>query len=64
MHIYSSPVFSRDELAVSLGLFGDDCRDKGIGFREGTLPDAVQPLVFPFSVVLLHLGFLGGEGAT
>jgi len=61
VHIYSSPVFPRDELADSLTLFGDGCRDKGVGFREGTLPDAVRPLFFPFLVVLLYWGFLGGK---
>jgi len=48
----------------SLGLFDDGCGDKGVGFREDTLPDAVWPLFVPFLVVLLHLGFLRDEGTT
>ena len=55
-------MFSRDVLADSLGLFGDGCRDKGVGFREGTLPDAVRPFFVPFFCGTMHLGFLGGPG--
>jgi len=56
-------VFSRDELADSLGLFGDGCRDKGVGFREGTLPDAVRPF-FPFLWYYCTWVSWGDEGAT
>ena len=57
-------MFSRDELADSLVLFGDGCRDKGVGFRGDTFPDAVRPLFFPFFCGTTVPGFLVGRGGN
>ena len=57
-------MFSKDELADRLGLFGDGCRDKGVDFREGTLPDAVRPLFYSFFCGTTAPGFLEGRGGN